>query len=351
MIEELSVEFEVRECCEALSVSRSGYYQWKESEQGQRAKENAELMEQIQEVFAANKGRYGSPRVTEQLRQEGFRCSENRVARLMRENELVAKAKKAFRPRTTLPGQSVAPNLIEDLEPSGPDQIWVSDITYVATVEGWLYLAVILDLFSRKVVGWKLGETLEAELVVTALKNALMMRKPDRGLYFHSDRGSQYSSEAVRKPLSIIGANLSMSAQGNCYDNATVEAFFSTLKTECFPVNQVFETKLEARREIFEYIEIYYNNQRLHSALGYQSPNKYETEYNRVIDIGIQAVQSGDVVTEDRAHCGDATRALTRPCKRQAEPLEAASQAGLPAGASPMRKIPGGPGDRVTRFH
>jgi transposase InsO family protein len=269
----------------------------------------------------------------------------------MRENELVAKAKKAFRPRTTLPGQSVAPNLIEDLEPSGPDQIWVSDITYVATVEGWLYLAVILDLFSRKVVGWKLGETLEAELVVTALKNALMMRKPDRGLYFHSDRGSQYSSEAVRKPLSIIGANLSMSAQGNCYDNATVEAFFSTLKTECFPVNQVFETKLEARREIFEYIEIYYNNQRLHSALGYQSPNKYETEYNRVIDIGIQAVQSGDVVTEDRAHCGDATRALTRPCKRQAEPLEAACQAGLPAGASPMRKIPGGPGDRVTRFH
>ena len=294
MIEELSVNFAVGECCAALGVSRSGYYQWKESEQGQRAKEEAQLLEQIGRVFAANKGRYGSPRVSEQLRQEGFRCGENRVARLMRENQLVGKAKKAFRPRTTLPGQSVAPNLIKDLAPSGPDQIWVSDITYVATVEGWLYLAVILDLFSRKVVGWKLGETLEAELVVTALKNALMMRKPDRGLYFHSDRGNQYSSQAVRKPLSVIGANLSMSGIGNCYDNANAEAFFSTLKSECFPSNQVFATKVEARREIFEYIETYYNNQRLHSALGYRSPNHYETEYNRVIDMG-------DLVTEHSA--------------------------------------------------
>jgi putative transposase len=292
MIEELSVNFALRECCAALGVSRSGYYQWKDSEQGQRAQEEAQLLEQIGRVFAANKGRYGSPRVSEQLRLEGFRCGENRVARLMRENQLVGKAKKAFRPRTTLSGQSVAPNLIKDLAPGGPDQIWVSDITYVATVEGWLYLAVILDLFSRKVVGWKLGETLEAELVVTALKNALMMRKPDRGLYFHSDRGSQYSSQAVRKPLSVIGANLSMSGIGNCYDNAMAEAFFSTLKSECFPSNQVFATKVEARREIFEYIETYYNNQRLHSALGYRSPNHYETQYNQVID-------RGDLVIED----------------------------------------------------
>jgi transposase InsO family protein len=148
----------------------------------------------------------------------------------MRENELAARRKKAFRPRTTIAGERVAPNLIKDLEPSSPDQIWVSDITYVSTLEGWLYLAVILDLFSRKVVGWKLGETLQAELVVAALKNALVLRQPEPGLYFHSDQGSQYSSDAVRKPLTVIGANLSMSAQGNRYENAKAEAFFSRVR-------------------------------------------------------------------------------------------------------------------------
>jgi putative transposase len=228
-------------------------------------------------------------------------CGENRVARLMRENELAARRKKAFRPRTTLPGQAAAANLIKGLEPSAPNQVWVSDITYVATLEGWLYLAVILDLFSRRVVGWKLSESLEAELVVTALRNALVLRQPDGGLYFHSDRGSQYSSEAVRKPLRVIGANLSMSGVGNCYDNATMEAFFSTLKTECFPDNQVFSCRAQARREIFEYIELYYNNLRLHSALGYQAPRRYETEFKRVIDSQIDAAQGVDVVPEDRA--------------------------------------------------
>ncbi len=280
MIRTLSVEYGIKECCEALRVSRSGYYQWKKAKPSQREREEAELVKQIKEVFEANKGRYGSPRVRQALRQDGIECGENRVARLMRENELAARCKKAFRPRTTVPGKSTAPNLIKDLEPSGVDQIWVSDITYVATVEGWLYLAVILDLFSRKVVGWKLGERLEAELVETALANALMMRGPDPGLYFHSDRGSQYSSQAVRKPLSVIGANLSMSAQGNCYDNAKAEAFFSTLKTECFPPDQLFGSKALARREIFEYIEVYYNNRRLHSALGYQTPRQFEVGYS-----------------------------------------------------------------------
>ncbi len=282
MIRTLSVEYAIKECCEALGVSRSGYYQWKKAEPTQREREEAELVKEIGRVFAANKGRYGSPRVSQALRQDGIECGENRVARLMRENELAARRKKAFRPRTTVPGSGVAPNLIKDLEPSGVDQIWASDITYVATVEGWLYLAVILDLFSRKVVGWKLGETLEAELVETALQNALMMRTPDPGLYFHSDRGSQYSSQAVRTPLKIIGANLSMSALGNCYDNAKAEAFFSTLKTECFPAKQVFDSKSRARREIFEYIEVYYNNQRLHSSLGYQTPRQFEAFDNEI---------------------------------------------------------------------
>ena len=295
------MKFGIKECCQVLGVSRSGYYQWVKPGRSERAKAEAKLVEQIVEVFEANKERYGSPRVTRELRQKGIGCGENRVPRLMNENKLAARRKKAFRPRTTIAGERVAPNLIKGLEPSAPDQIWVSDITYVSTLEGWLYLAVILDLFSRKVVGWKLGETLQAQLVVAALKNALVLRQPDPGLYFHSDQGSQYSSDAVRKPLTVIGANLSMSAQGNCYENAKAEAFFSTLKGECFPESQVFDTKAGARREIFEYIEIYYNNRRLHSALGYHTPSQYETEFSPVIDIGISSPQSIDVASEDRA--------------------------------------------------
>jgi transposase InsO family protein len=283
MIQQLSVQFPVKECCVALGVSRRGYYQWALREQSARARANGELLEQIQRVFEEHKGRYGSPRITRALREEGLGCGKNRVARLMQDNKLAARRKRAFRPRTTLAGKTVAPNLIKGLEVSVPDQIWVSDITYVATLEGWLYLAVILDLFSRKVVGWKLGETLEAELVALALKNPLSLRQPNPGLYFHSDQGSQYSSQAVQKPLAVIGAVPSMSGVGNCYDNATAEAFFSTLKTECFPLSNCFESKAQARRTIFEYIEVYYNDQRLHSALGYQSPRQYESGYQSEI--------------------------------------------------------------------
>jgi putative transposase len=279
MIEKLSVQFPIKECCVALSVSRSGYYRWAADEPSLRAKANTELVKQIQRLYAEHKGRYGSPRISAVLRQEGVRCGENRVARLMRENKLTARRKRAFRPRTTLAGQAAAPNLIKELAPSGPDQIWVSDITYVATAEGWLYLAVILDLFSRRVVGWKLEDRLDASLVHQALQNALILRQPKAGLYFHSDRGCQYSSHLVRKPLEVIGAISSMSALGNCYDNAKAEAFFSTLKTECFPLSNCFQSKAQARNTIFEYIEGYYNNQRLHSALGYKSPRHYESRY------------------------------------------------------------------------
>ena len=301
MIEQLSVQFPVKECCVALRVSRSGYYRWLGREQSAGAERNRELLKEIRRVYDEHKGRYGSPRITQQLRKEGMACGENRVARLMRENGLAARAKKAFRPRTTTPGQEAAPNLIKQIKASGPDQVWISDITYVATLEGWLYLAVILDLFSRRVVGWKLGQTLESELVVTALRNALVLRQPEEGLYFHSDRGSQYSSQAVRKPLSVIGATQSMSGAANCFDNAMMEAFFSTLKTECFPEKQVFSSRAQARREIFEYIELYYNNQRLHSALGYQTPRNYETKFGQVIDSESNRAQSLDVATEDRA--------------------------------------------------
>jgi putative transposase len=277
MIEKLSVQFPIKECCLALRVSRSGYYRWVSAEQSLSAQANGELLKQIQRHYVEHKGRYGSPRISAVLRQEGLRCGENRVARLMRENKLAARRKRAFRPRTTLAGQAAAPNLIKELAPSGPDQIWVSDITYVATAEGWLYLAVILDLFSRRVVGWKLEDRLDASLVHQALQNALIVRQPKAGLYFHSDRGCQYSSHLVRKPLEVIGAISSMSGLGNCYDNAKAEAFFSTLKSECFPLSNCFPSKAQARSTIFEYIEAYYNNQRLHSALGYQSPRQYES--------------------------------------------------------------------------
>src|ERR1700756_5359033 len=277
MIKKLSVQFPIKECCVALRVSRSGYYRWAADEPSLTTQANGELLKQIQRLYAEHKGRYGSPRISAALRQEGVRCGENRVARLMRANKLAARRKKAFRPRTTLAGQVAAPNLIKELAPSGPDQIWVSDITYVATAEGWLYLAVILDLFSRRVVGWKLQDRLDASLVHQALQNALILRQPKAGLYFHSDRGCQYSSHLVRKPLEVIGALSSMSGLGNCYDNAKAEAFFSTLKAERFPLSNCFQSKAQARSTIFEYIEVYYNNQRLHSALGYKSPRQYES--------------------------------------------------------------------------
>ncbi len=281
MIEGLSVQYGVKESCAALGISRSGYYQWKKGEVTQRARAEAQLLSEIQEIFAQNEQRYGSPRVTLALRAAGRRVGKNRVARLMREQKLMARKKRAFRPRTTVAGQEAEPNRIAELVSEGPDQIWLSDITYVATAEGWLYLAIILDLFSRRVVGWKLAESLEASLVVRALHNALVLRQPPPGLYFHTDRGCQYTSQAVRKPLEVIQACQSMSGAGNCYDNAKMEAFFSTLKTECFPVTNCFASKAQARSTIFEYIEVYYNNKRLHSALGYQTPRQYEAAYQQ----------------------------------------------------------------------
>ncbi len=342
MIEELSVQFPVKDCCVALSVSRIGYYQWVGTKHSVRAEANFELLEKVQRIYAEDKGRYGSPRITQQLWQEGVVCGENRVARLMCEKELVARRKKAFRPRTTLPGQGAAPNLIKEFAPSAPDQVWASDITYVATLEGWLYLAVILDLFSRRIVGWKLDESLESELVVRALSNALVLRQPAEGLYFHSDRGSQYSSEALRKPLRVIGANQSMSGRGNCSDNATMEAFFSTLKTECFPDNQVFASRAQARREIFEYIEVYYTNQRLHSALGYQTPSQYETPFKGVIDKETDFAQAANAATEDRALRGRTSSAdvalQTAGAAASGQPTGPGS---VPAGASPSEKSQG----------
>jgi putative transposase len=257
----------------------------KEALPSARALEERELFQELEKLFKDNRGRYGSPRMTRALRENGYRVGKNRVARLMRERTLVARKKRAFRPKTTRRVEVATPNHIAGLEALAPDQIWVSDITYVATAEGWLYLAVIVDLFSRRVVGWKLSESLEASLVCTALQNALVLRQPAAGLYFHSDRGSQYASHAVQDILQAIKAKPSMSGLGNCYDNAKAEAFFSTLKTECLPVNNVFDSKADARSAIFEYIEIYYNNQRFHSALDYQSPRQFESAYQQQTEL------------------------------------------------------------------
>ena len=301
MIEQLSVQYGVKEVCWALRVSRSAFYRWRNGQESPRASEQRELLQKIKRVFKAHAQRYGSPRVTRVLRQEGLRVGENRVARLMRRQQLAARKKRAFRPKTTVAGSRAEPNRIANLVPERPDQIWVSDITYVATAEGWLYLAVILDLFSRRVVGWKLDDSLEAGLVHQALQNALVLRQPQAGLYCHSDRGCQYSSQLVRKPLEVIQAIRSMSALGNCYENANAEAFFSTLKTEWFPLWHYFESKAQARSGIFEYIEVYYNNQRLHSALGYQSPCKFETQFKQVIENPTNTLQTNGAVLEDRA--------------------------------------------------
>jgi putative transposase len=264
-----------------LRVSRSAFYRWRSGQESRRAREQRELVQKIEQVFKAHAQRYGSPRLTRELRQGGLRVGRNRVARLMRQQQLVARKKRAFRPKTTVAAGRAEPNRIANLVPERPDQIWVSDITYVATAQGWLYLAVILDLFSRRVVGWKLDDRLEASLVHQALQNALVLRQPQAGLYFHSDRGCQYTSQLVRKPLEVIQAIPSMSGLGNCYENAKAEAFFSSLKTECFPLSNCFESKAQARSTIFEYIEVYYNRQRLHSALGYQSPRQYENRYQQ----------------------------------------------------------------------
>jgi len=199
MIERLSVQYPLKDCCLALNVSRSGYYQWTEAQPSARALKERELSQELEKLFKDNRGRYGSPRMTRALRQNGYGVGKNRVARLMRERKLAARKKRAFRPKTTRSVKVAVPNQIADLEALAPDQIWASDITYVATAEGWLYLAVILDLFSRRVVGWKLSESLDASLVCTALQNALVLRQPAKGLYFHSDRGSQYASHRCKR--------------------------------------------------------------------------------------------------------------------------------------------------------
>ncbi|GAB5520960.1 MAG: hypothetical protein RhofKO_38530 [Rhodothermales bacterium] len=269
-------QFSVTTMCRVLKVSTSGYYAWRRRDPASDEADNR-LLEQIEAVFTENHGRYGSPRVHRRLRQQGIRCGQKRIARLMREHGLQARGPR----RRTVTTDSahrlpVAANVLDrQFDVDTPNARWAADITYIWTGEGWLYLAVVLDLFSRQIVGWSMQQTLERSLVIGALRMALGHRRPGPGLLLHSDRGSQYASGEYQQLLSQVGCTCSMSRKGNCWDNAPVESFFSTLKMELVHAEQ-FDTRKQARRAVFEFIEVWYNRQRLHSSLGYLSPVDYE---------------------------------------------------------------------------
>ena len=270
-------EFRVKRMCHVLGVQRSGYYAWRKRTPGARAEADAALVERIRAEHAASRKTYGSPRIQIVLQRQGVVCGKNRVARLMRLHGIVAQKRQTWHPTTTQrqPGVIPAPNrLDQDFTAADPNRKWVSDFTYIATAEGWLYLAVVIDLYSRKVVGWAMTAQMDTALVETALRMALVGRRPPAGLLHHSDQGSQYTSAAYRRCLTEALAQLSMSGVGNCYDNAVMESFFATLKTEC--VTHPFGTRALARTTIFEYIEVWYNRLRLHSTLGYLSPVEFE---------------------------------------------------------------------------
>jgi putative transposase len=268
--------YRVERMCRVLKVSRSGYYAWRNRQPGPRAQANATLLAKIRSVYEASRWTYGSPRVHAALRQTGVACGRHRVARLMRHAGLRACARRRKRPLTTQPGAGVvAANLLNrEFVAQRPDEKWVTDITYIDTLEGWLYLAAILDLFSRKVVGWAMADHLKSSLAERALLMALNQRPSDAPLLHHSDRGRQFTSTPYQALLTQAGITVSMSRTGNCYDNAVAESFFGTLKTECVTVP--FATRQQARTTIFEYIEGWYNRQRLHSSLGYLSPVQFE---------------------------------------------------------------------------
>ena len=270
-------DFSVKAMCHVLGVQRSGYYAWKQRPLSVREQANQALLEKIREAFVLSRSTYGSVRIQKHFLHAGQVYSRHRVARLMKKAHLVPVKAAHWHPQTTRqqPGARTAPNLLnQDFTAVRPNEKWVGDITYIETAEGWLYLAVILDLYSRRVVGWAMRERLNAKLVESAWRMAIINRHPPAQLLHHSDRGSQYTSEVYLNLLQAAQCQISMSRTGNCYDNAAMESFFATLKGEC--ANRRFSTKPEARTVIFEYVEVWYNRQRLHSSLGYLSPVQFE---------------------------------------------------------------------------
>jgi transposase InsO family protein len=269
-------EFPVRRLCRALGVSPSGYYAWRSRPPSRRQTQDAGLLIAIRRIHQRSRATYGSPRIHAELRAEGYGCNHKRIERVMHQHGIRARQPRRFH-RTThvLPGLPVAPNrLNQEFHTSAPNQVWTADITYLDTAEGWLYLASVRDLYSRRIVGWAMAEHMETSLVCDALQMALTQRQPGGGLLHHSDRGRQYASAAYQAVLATHGVKCSMSRRGNCYDNAVHESFFGTLKSEC--AEGRFASRTAARQCVFEYIEVWYNRQRRHSSLGYLSPVEFE---------------------------------------------------------------------------
>lgn len=281
LIEAENAHFPIEFMCEQLEVSRSGFYAWRGRAPSQHAIEEQRLGVEVAAIHEASSKRYGSPRVHEELKSSGRKVGRNRIARLMQDNGLVARPQRRFKITTnsehTLP---IAPDLVQrDFTAAAPNQVWVTDITYIWTREGWLYLAAIVDLYARRVVGWATSNRIDTKLCLAALHAALRTRRPAPGLIHHSDRGCQYASRQYRATLDANGVRASMSRKGDCFDNAVAESIWSTLKAELVELTS-FESREQARRALFEYIEVFYNRRRIHSRLGYRSPSVYETLFN-----------------------------------------------------------------------
>ena len=268
--------FPLKFMCRMLQVCRSGYYAWLNREVSQRRSEEQRLLVHIREIFQVKKGRYGSPRVHAELRLRGLQAGRHRVARLMRKEQLRGRQPPRFVHTTdSRHGHPVAENLLgRRFDVAAPNRVWAGDITYIPTLQGWLYLAVVMDLYSRRIVGWSMSRRIDTRLALSALQMAIANRKPASGLLHHSDRGVQYASREYQSVLAEHGMTCSMSRTGNCWDNAVVESFFSSLKTEL--MDGPFASFDEARSKLFEYLEVFYNRIRLHSTLGYKSPASHE---------------------------------------------------------------------------
>ena len=280
VIHETAIEYKrysIQKMCRILHVSRSGYYEWCGRDESSQKKKDCELKKKIEAIYYQYKKHYGSPRIHTELHDLGIRCSRKRVERLMHELGLRARHKRQFRVTTNSKhNYPVALNYLNrEFQVNALNRVWVADITYIRTFEGWLYLAGVMDLCSRKIVGWAMSETMTADLAITALKMAIRSRRPFEFLLHHSDRGVQYASNAYRKVLRDNKMICSMSRKGNCWDNAPMESFFSTLKTECID-GKIYLSRAQAKREIFEFIEIDYNRKRRHTSIGSVTPENFE---------------------------------------------------------------------------
>lgn len=294
LVDKEKVQHPVSRLCRVLGVSRAGFYAWKRRRPSLREREDRELKREIQSIFAGSMQTYGAPRIHAELRQaHGVRVGRKRVARLMRKAGIEGVSRRGKRRRTTVPDPRTppAPDLVKRrFQADRPNRLWLADITYIATYEGWLFLAAVVDMFSRKVVGWSMRDDMKAELVVDALSMAVVRRRPEPGLVHHSDRGSQFSSLAFGRTLRESGLLASMGSRGDAYDNAACESFISTIKSELIN-RRSWKSRDQARLAVFEYIETFYNARRRHSSLDYKSPAEYEKIMRRGREVSIRCAR------------------------------------------------------------